>query len=332
MSGKKKAAVFLACMGSEKASRVMGAMSEAEVEELTLSLSSLDRVDADLRAAIIEEFYEIAVANKIVTTGGLDYARSLLEKAFGSDRTVEILTRLQSSLKEVPFEFLKRADPAQIVTFIQDEHPQTISLILAHLSPSTSAIVLSALSNEIQAEVVTRIATMERTPPEVVREVERVLERKMAAVFSQGFTFAGGVKEVAEILNSIDRTAEKSIMAELEERDPELADEIARLMFTFDDIVHVEDSGIQKALREVESKDLALALKGSGEDVAEKIFRNMSERAREMIKEEIEFMGPVRLKNVEEAQQKIVAVIRRLEEAGELIVEGRGGGDDEIVV
>ncbi|MCH7908002.1 MAG: flagellar motor switch protein FliG [Candidatus Hydrogenedentes bacterium] len=333
MSGRKKAAVFLACMGSEKASRVMAAMSQTEVEELTLDLSSLDMVNADLRASIIEEFYEIAIANKIVTTGGLDYARTLLEQAFGSDRTVEILTRLQSSLKDVPFEFLKRADPAQIVTFIQDEHPQTISLILAHLRPATSAIVLSALSSDIQAEVVTRIATMERTPPEVVREVERVLERKMASVFSQGFTFAGGVKEVAEILNSIDRTAEKAIMAELEERDPELADEIARLMFTFDDIVYVEDSGIQKALREVESKDLALALKGSGEDVSEKIFRNMSERAREMIKEEIEFMGPVRLKNVEEAQQKIVAVIRRLEEAGELIVEGRGGdGDDEIVV
>ncbi|MCH7960365.1 MAG: flagellar motor switch protein FliG [Candidatus Hydrogenedentes bacterium] len=333
MSGRKKAAVFLACMGSEKASRVMAAMSQTEVEELTLDLSSLDMVDAELRASIIEEFYEIAIANKIVTTGGLDYARTLLEQAFGSDRTVEILSRLQSSLKDVPFEFLKRADPAQIVTFIQDEHPQTISLILAHLRPSTSAIVLSALSSEIQAEVVTRIATMERTPPEVVREVERVLERKMAAVFSQGFTFAGGVKEVAEILNSIDRTAEKAIMAELEERDPELADEIARLMFTFDDIVYVEDGGIQKALREVESKDLALALKGSGEDVAEKIFRNMSERAREMIKEEIEFMGPVRLKNVEEAQQKMVAVVRRLEEAGELIIEGRGGGgDDEIVV
>ena len=290
-------------------------------------------VNADLRASIIEEFYEIAIANKIVTTGGLDYARTLLEQAFGSDRTVEILTRLQSSLKDVPFEFLKRADPAQIVTFIQDEHPQTISLILAHLRPATSAIVLSALSSDIQAEVVTRIATMERTPPEVVREVERVLERKMASVFSQGFTFAGGVKEVAEILNSIDRTAEKAIMAELEGRDTALADESARLMFTFDDNVYVEDSGIQKALREVESKDLALALKGSGEDVSEKIFRNMSERAREMIKEEIEFMGPVRLKNVEEAQQKIVAVIRRLEEAGELIVEGRGGGgDDEIVV
>lgn len=333
LPGKKKAAVLLACLGAENASRIMSSMSEHEVEDLTLSLSSLDTVDADLRASIIEEFYEIAIANKIVTTGGLEYARTLLEGAFGSERTIDILTRLQSSLKDIPFEFLKRADPSQIVTFIQDEHPQTISLILAHMPSHTSAIVLSALSSDVQSDVVTRIATMERTPPEVVREVERVLERKMAAVFSQGFTFAGGVKEVAEILNSIDRSAEKAIMAELEETDPELADEIARLMFTFDDIIYVEDGGIQKALREIDSKDLALALKGSSDDVGEKIFRNMSDRASEMIREEIEFMGPVRLKNVEEAQQKIVSVVRSLEEAGELIIEGRGGsGDDEIVV
>jgi len=320
-------------MGSDKASRIMSSLSEEEVEELTLSLSSLDSVDSQLRTAVIDEFYEMAVANKIVTQGGIDYARGLLEKAFGPDRTVEILTRLQTNLQDVPFQFLKKADPGQIVTFIQDEHPQTISLILAHLSASTSAMVLSALSQDVQADVVMRIATMERTAPEVVREVERVLERKMAAVFTQGFTFAGGVKDVAEILNSIDRAAEKTIMSSLEESDPELADEIARLMFTFDDIVYVDDGGIQKALRDVESKDLALALKGASEDVNEKIFKNMSERARLMIQEEIEFMGPVRLKNVEESQQRIVAAVRALEEAGELIIEGRGGGgENEIVV
>lgn len=320
-------------MGSEKASRVLGVMQDNEVDDLTLNLSSLTAVEADTRVAVLDEFYEMAVANRVVTSGGMDYARGILEKAFGSERSIEILTRLQSSLQDVPFEFLKRADASQIVTFIQDEHPQTISLILTHLKPQTAAVVLSALSNEIQTDVIMRIATMERTPPEVVREVERVLERKMAAVFSQGFTFAGGVKEVAEILNSIDRAAEKSIMAQLEERDPELADDISRLMFTFDDLVCVEDGGIQKALREIDSKDLALALKGANEEVTEKVLRNMSERAREMILEEIEFMGPVRLKNVEEAQQKIVAVVRSLEEAGELIIEGRGGGgEDEIVV
>lgn len=323
----------MACLGSEAASRVLATMSEEEVEELTLGLSSLDSIDTELRTKVLDEFYQMAVANKYVTHGGLDYARNLLEKAFGPERTIEILTRLQSSLQEVPFEFLKKADPGQIVTFIQDEHPQTISLILAHMPPATSAIVLSALSPDIQADVVTRIATMERTPPEVVREVERVLERKMAAIFTQGFTFAGGVKEVAEILNSIDRSTEKAIMSKLEENDPELAEEISRLMFTFEDLVYVEDSGIQKALREIESQELALALKGANEEVKDKILRNMSERAREMIKEEIEFMGPVRLRNVEEAQQKIVAVIRRLEETGELIIQGRGGaGEDEIVV
>lgn len=333
LPGKRKAAIFLACMGSDKASRIMSSLSDEEVEELTLSLSSLDSVDSDIRTAVIDEFYEMAVANKIVTQGGIDYARGLLEKAFGPERTVEILTRLQTNLQDVPFQFLKKADPGQIVTFIQDEHPQTISLILAHLPASTSAMVLSALSQDVQSDVVMRIATMERTPPEVVREVERVLERKMAAVFTQGFTFAGGVKDVAEILNNIDRAAEKTIMASLEESDPELADEIARLMFTFDDIVYVDDGGIQKALREIETKDLALALKGASEDVSEKIFKNMSERAREMIQEEIEFMGPVRLKNVEEAQQKLVGAVRTLEEAGELIIEGRGsGGENEIVV
>ncbi len=332
MPGREKAAIFLACMGEDNASKILGAMDPEEVEELTLSLSGVERISSDVRAGVMDAFHELAVANRVMTKGGLDYARGLLEKAFGSDRTVDILTRLQSSLQEVPFEFLKRADPGQIVTFIQDEHPQTISLVLAHLPAGTSAVVLSALPPEVQANVVTRIATMERTPPEVVREVERVLERKMATVFTQGFTFAGGVKEVAEILNSIDRSAEKSIMGQLEENDPELADEIARLMFTFDDIIFVEDSGIQKALREVESKDLALALKSSNEEVRDKILNNMSERAREMILEEIEFMGPVRMKNVEEAQQKIVGSIRTLEEAGELIIEGRGsGGGDEII-
>lgn len=308
-------------------------MDEREIERLTLDLSSLGKVDPEVREAVIEEFHQMMLANRYVAQGGVEYAKNLLEAALGPERAVEILGRLQSSLQEVPFEFLKKADPGQIVTFIQDEHPQTIALILAHLEPDVSAIVLSALSQEIRTDVVLRIASMDRTPPEIVREVERVLERKMASVFSQGFTFAGGVKEVAEILNRIERATEKNIMSELEERDPELADEIARLMFTFDDLIYVDDSGIQKALREIEQKDLALALKQANEDVKEKILRNMSSRAREMIQEEMEYMGPVRLRNVEEAQQKIVGVVRRLEEAGEIVIEGRGGGgEDEIIV
>lgn len=333
LPGRTKAAIFLACLGPEKAGKVMSSMSDSEVESMTLDLSGLESIESEVRAAILEQFYQMAVANKVVTQGGLDYARTMLEKAFGAEKTVQILSRLQSSLRDVPFDFLKRADPGQIVTFIQDEHPQTISLILAHLPAPTAAIIISALTPEIQTEVIVRIATMERTPPEVVREVERVLERKMASVFSQGFTFAGGVKEVAEILNSIERSSEKNIMSDLEQRDPELASEIAKLMFTFEDLVFVDDGGIQKALREIDSKDLALALKGATEEVKDKIFRNMSERARGMIQEEMSFMGPQRLRNVEEAQQKIVGAIRTLEESGEIVIEGRGGGgEDEIVV
>ncbi|HOV73328.1 MAG TPA: flagellar motor switch protein FliG [Candidatus Hydrogenedentes bacterium] len=332
-SGREKAAILLACLGPKAAGKVLSSLNEDEVEQLTLDLSSLGPVEPDVRMQVMEEFYRMAMAKRFVSQGGIDFARNLLENAFGNERALEILTRLQSSLQEVPFEFLKRADPAQICSFIQDEHPQTIALILAHLNPQISSVILSSLPQEIRADVVVRIAAMDRTPPEIVREVERVLERKMASVFSQGFTFAGGVKEVAEILNRIDRNAEKTIMADLEERDPELADEIARLMFTFDDLVYVEDGGIQKALREIETKDLAMALKSASEEVKEKVFRNMSERAREMILEEIEFMGPVRLKQVEEAQQKIVSVVRRLEDAGELVVQGRGGGsEDQLVV
>ena len=312
---------------------MLGAFSDEEVDQMTLDLSSLGTVDANIKAAVLDEFYEMAVAKRFVAQGGIDFDKNLLEKSFGSERAFDILNRLQSSLQEVPFQFLKRADPSQVCSFIQDEHPQTISLILAHMNPALSSIILSSLPQDVQSDVVIRIATMDRTAPEIVREVERVLERKMASVFSQGFTFAGGVKDVAEILNMIERSTEKTIMADLEERDPELADEIARLMFTFDDIVFVDDSGIQKTLREVESKDLALALKASNDEVANKVYKNMSERAREMIKEEIEFMGPVRMKNVEEAQQKIVAVIRRLEESGDVVISGRGGGDaDEILV
>jgi flagellar motor switch protein FliG len=308
-------------------------LKDDEVDKMTLELSSLGTVDTELKASVLDEFYQMAVAKQYVAQGGLDFAKDLLEKSFGAERAFEILNRLQASLQEVPFQFLKKADPTQVSSFIQDEHPQTVALIIAHLEPGMGALILSSLTPDVQSDVIMRIATMDRTAPEIVREVERVIERKMASVFTGGFTFAGGVKSVAEILNRVERNSEKAIMADLDERDPELADEIGRLMFTFEDVIHVDDAGIQKALRDIESKDLALALKGSNDDLKAKIFRNMSTRAAEMIKEEIEFMGPVRMKNVEEAQQKIVAVLRRLEESGELIVSGRGGGDaDEILV
>ncbi len=330
MDGRSKAAVFLACLAPEQAGKILANMKEEEIEQLTLDLSGLGKIDPDTRESVMEEFHSMYVANRFVTAGGIEYARGLLESALGPERALEILTKLQSSLQEVPFEFLKRADPSQIASFIQDEHPQTIALILAHLEPNVAAVVLGGMPAEIRPEVLMRIATMDRTPPEIVREVERVLERKMASVFSQGFTFAGGIRDVAEIMNCIDRGAEKAIMADLEEKDPELADEIGRLMFTFDDLINVDDSGIQKALRDIDQKDLGLALKTASEELREKILGNLSSRAREMILEEMEFMGPVRVRNVEEAQQKIVGIVRRLEESGDIVIGG--GADDEVIV
>lgn len=329
LDGRSKAAVFLACLDPVQAGKILSSMKEEEIEQLTIDLSGLGRIEPDTRETVMEEFHSMYVANRFVNAGGIDYARGLLESALGPERALEVLTRLQNSLQEVPFEFLKRADPSQIASFIQDEHPQTIALILAHLNPKVAAVVLEDMRPEIRPEVLLRIATMDRTPPEIVRDVERVLERKMASVFSQGFTFAGGARDVAEIMNCIDRGAEKAIMADLEERDPELADEIGRLMFTFDDLVNVDDSGIQKMLRAIDQKELALAMKSASEELREKILGNLSARAREMILEEMEFMGPVRVRNVEEAQQKIVRVVRRLEESGELLI---GGGADDVIV
>ncbi len=330
LDGRSKAATFLACLDPERAGKILSNLKEEEIEQLTLDLSSLGRVDSETRESVLEEFHSMYVANRFVTAGGIDYARGLLESALGPERALEILTKLQSSLQEVPFEFLKRADPSQISSFIQDEHPQTIALILAHLEPNVAAVVLNGMAAEVRPEVLMRIATMDRTPPEIVREVERVLERKMASVFSQGFTFAGGIRDVAEIMNCIDRGSEKAIMADLEEKDPELADEIGRLMFTFDDLINVEDSGIQKALRDIDQKDLGLALKTASDELKDKILGNLSTRAREMILEEMEFMGPVRVRNVEEAQQKIVGVVRRLEESGDIVIGG--GGEDDVIV
>jgi len=332
LTGRKKAAVLVATLGPEASSRILKALTDEDIEALTMEIATLGAVDADVRGRVLDEFYQMLRAKEYITTGGMEYARSILEGALGPQKAVDVLTRLQGSLQDIPFEFVKKTDPNQIINFIQDEHPQTIALILAHLEPEVSATIVGALPQQVQADVIMRIATMDRTPPEIVREIESILERKAATVLSQGFTFAGGVKDVAEVLNRVDRATEKAILSALEEKDPELADEIKNHMFVFDDIVLVDDTGIQKTLREVDNKDLALALKAASEDVKEKVLKNMSERARQLIDEELEFMGPVRLRSVEEAQQKIVAVIRRLEEAGEVIIAGRGGGEDELVV
>jgi flagellar motor switch protein FliG len=278
----------------------------------------------------LEEFQEMMTAQNFITSGGIDYARELLEKSLGSQKAIDIINRLTSSLQVRPFDFIRRTDPAHLLNFIQQEHPQTIALILAYLDPSKASVILQNLPVEIQSDVARRIATMDRTSPDVLREVERVLEKKLSTLSSEDYTAAGGVESIVEILNLVDRSSEKSIIESLEEDDAELAEEIKKRMFVFEDIVLLDDRAIQRVLREVDSQELSKALKSVDVEVQDKVFKNMSKRAAAMLKEDMEFMGPVRLKDVEDAQQKIVASIRRLEDSGEIVIAR--SGEDELVV
>lgn len=330
LTGEQKAAVLLITLGPDLSSEVFRNLSDEVVEQITLQIANTKRVQPQDRDSVLEESYQLALAEEYISQGGIDYARELLEKALGEQKAVEILNRLQGALQMTPFDFIKKTDPQQILNFIQNEHPQTIALVLAHLSADQSSTIISSLGPDIQVDVATRIATMERATPEVIMEVEKVLERRIASVFTQEFASAGGVRNVAEILNRVDRSTEKAIMEKLEENNPDLADEIKRLMFVFDDILLLDDRTIQQILREIDSKDLVLALKGASEECKNKVLKNMSSRARQMILEDMEVMGPVRLKTTEEAQQKIVNVIRQLEEMGEIVVAR--GGEEEIFV
>jgi flagellar motor switch protein FliG len=321
----------MVALGPEASAKIFKHLREEDIDNITLEVARLGKVASEARRQVVAEFHEMCLAQEVISEGGIDQARRALEAAFGSDRASEVVNRVVQALQVLPFDFVKKTDPTQLLSFIQDEHPQTIALILAHLSPNQAAAVLSGLPQELRAEVARRIAIMDRTPPEVIREIERVLERKLSsAVVTQAFTAAGGVKSLVEVLNFVDRTTEKTILENLSETSPELADEVKKLMFVFEDIILLDDASIQKVLREVDSKELALALKGVGEEVQTRIYKNMSERASTMLKEDMEFMGPVRLRNVEEAQQRIVGIIRRLEEAGEIVV-ARGGGEEIIV-
>lgn len=278
----------------------------------------------------MEEFRQIAMAQDYISQGGIGYAKTVLEKAMGEEKATKILTRLTSSLQVRPFDFARKASPAQILNFIQNEHPQTIALVLSYLDPEQSAQILSELPPEIQADIAKRIALMDSTSPEVINEVEQILEKKLSTTFTEDYTQTGGIEAIVEVLNGVDRTTERTILDELETQDPELAEEIKKRMFVFEDIVTLDNRSIQRVIREVENEDLMLSLKVASEEVKETLFKNMSKRMAETFKEEMEFMGPVRLRDVEEAQTRIVATIRRLEEIGEIVV-ARGGGDDIIV-
>lgn len=330
LNGRQKAAIFLVTLGSEISSEIFKHLREDEIEALTFEIARLDNVDSEERDSVLMEFQELMMAQNFITSGGIDYARELLEKSLGSQKAVDIINRLTSSLQVRPFDFIRRTDPTHLLNFIQQEHPQTIALILAYLEPQKASIILSSLPHEVQSDVAKRIATMDRTSPEVLREVERVLEKKLSTLSSEDYTAAGGVPSIVDILNLVDRSTEKTIIESLEEEDPELAEEIKKRMFVFEDIVLLDDRAIQKVLREVDTSELAKALKAVDSEVQDKIYRNMSKRAATLLKEDMEYMGPVRLKDVEEAQQKIVSIIRKLEEQGEIVVAR--SGEDEMVV
>jgi len=330
LSSRQKAAVMLMCLGPDSSANVIRHLEEQEVEALTLEVARLDRVSPEQREAVINEFHELAVAQDFIAEGGVERAKRLLEEAYGMGKADDMIRKVVQAMQVVPFEFLKKADPAQVFSFIQDEHPQTIALILSYMPVNSAAQVLSMLPSELRGDVAGRIAQMDQTPPEVIRRVEQVLEKKLSSVLSQEMTQAGGPKALVDLLNRVDRSTERLIIDSLSESNPELAEQVKNLMFVFEDIVQLDDRAIQAVLKEVDMKEIATALKGVNADVGQKIFKNMSERAVGMLKEDMEFMGPVRLRVVEEAQQKIVSVIRRLEEAGEITV-GRGGEEDILV-
>ena len=329
-NGIQKAAILLIALGPEKSASIFKHLKEDEIEELTLEIANSRSVSPQTKESVLNEFYQVCLAQQYIAEGGIGYAKELLDKALGSDKAQEVITKLTASLQVRPFEFVRKTDPSQVLNFIQDEHPQTIAMILSYLSPAQSAMILGALTPEKQADVAKRIAKMDRTSPDVIKEVERVLERKLSSLINQDYTIVGGVDAIVGILNTVDRGTEKHIMESLEIEEPELADEIRKKMFAFEDILLLDDRAIQRVLRDVDNNDLAVALKGANEEVQNVIFKNLSKRLAAMIREDMEFMGPVRMKDVEEAQQKIVGIIRKLEDSAEIVIS-RGGGDEIIV-
>ena len=329
-NGVQKAAILLIALGPEKSAAIFKHLKEDEIEELTLEIANTRSVSPQTKEDILNEFYQVCLAQQYIAEGGIGYAKDLLEKALGNEKAQEVISKLTASLQVRPFEFVRKTDPSQVLNFIQDEHPQTIAMILSYLSSGQAAMILGALTPEKQADVAKRIAMMDRTSPDVIKEVERVLERKLSSLMNQDYTIVGGVDAIVGILNTVDRGTEKHIIESLEIEEPELADEIRKKMFVFEDILLLDDRAIQRVLRDVDNNDLAVALKGANEEVQGVIFKNLSKRLAAMIKEDMEYMGPVRMKDVEEAQQKIVSIIRKLEDSAEIVIS-RGGGDEIIV-
>lgn len=329
--GARKAAILLLSMGADEAAGILRYMKRSEVEAITVEIAKIKRVDPSLQDEVLNEFYHLSQADRQIAEGGADLAKEMLERAFDDQRAGEIMHRLRNFLQKRPFEILRKVDATQIGALVQDEHPQTIAVILSYTEPAQSAAVLSALSAELQTDVARRIALMGRPAPEVITEIELLVEQKLsdiAADEASGGT--GGLNVIVPILNNTERAAERQIMSALEERDPELAESIRNRMFVFENIVQLEDRAIQKVLRRVDNKTLALAMKGAAPDIGDRLMKNLSQKAAELLKDDIDVLGPARIRDVEQAQREIVNVIRQLEDAGEIII-ARGEKDDFIL-
>ena len=330
-SPRDKAAILMITIGKEYAAKVYKYLTEEEIEQMTLSITSMRRVEPEIKDAIADEFIQMCIAQKYISEGGIDYAREVLDKAFGEDKANDLIMKLSSSLRVKPFNFIRKTDSTQVMNFIQNEHPQTIALILSYIDPKSAAQILAELPLEKQTSVIARIANMGFTSPEYIKETEHVLEKKLSTMNFGDSTSAGGIDSLVQILNSVDRGTERHLLEALEEKDAELSEEIKKRLFVFEDIVKLSSQAIQRVLREIDNRELAVALKGvMGSPVEKAILDNTSKRLQEMIKEDMEVMGPVRVRDVEEAQQKIVNIIRRLDETGEIIIS-RNGEEDIIV-
>lgn len=330
LTGLRKAAILIVLVGPERASKILKELNDEEVEMLTLEVANLGKISDQEKDSVLNEFFELMKVKEFIKEGGVDYAKKLLEEAFGPEQAIKIIENLVTNLQVKPFDFLKRIDITQITNVLQNEHPQTVALVLCYLPPAAAAQVIAGLPEDLQVDVVKRISIMDRATPDVVKEVESRMKDRLSSFAAQPFSQVGGIETTAEIMNNIDRNVSKNIFDRLSESDPKLSEEIRKKMFVFEDILKLDDRTIQRILREVDTRDLTLSLKGSSEELKSKILSNMSQRASQMIQEELEFMGPVRLKDVDEAQQRIVSIIRKLEETGEIIIAG-GGGEELIV-
>jgi len=330
LTGVQKSAVVLISLGADVSANVLKQrFQDTEIEQLTQEISNMIQVPPNVKEEVFDEFFELIQAREYLMHGGMNYAKELLEKALGPQKAAEIMSRLTKEMKSVPFGALRKADPKAILNIIREEHPQTVALILAHLTPDQAGIILASMPPDVQSDIARRVALIDRLTPDVIRDMEAVLEGKISSVIQQDNTVVGGIQSLVDILNRVGRSAEKVVLEGLEREDPALAEEVKRRMLVFEDMVMLPDNFIQRVLREVNTKDLAVAMRGAGEEVNSLIYKNLSKRAAEMLKEEIEFMGPVRLREVEQSQQKIVNILRKLDESGEIIISR--GGDDVLV-